>query len=219
MKSRSALFAVLLLVAGCTGTRYAPYQAQPEGQTLFERLVEYELAESALNDDPPQCATVLPVSEATMASPEAMIVEAAMARHLGQKLPRVIGPKERDDRADALAVDLSAADGRRVFAQQTRCPYMVSITPDGGESLYLVFWAQERLGLEAVLFAAAETDAPPVWRARHVARRSDGGLPLLPFGAAVSAFSAGHLAADEEVMDSLADDWARRTVASLPDLR
>ena len=62
-------------------------------------------------------------------------------------------------------------------------------------------------------------DDKVVWQARHVATRSDGGVPLSPASAIVNIFQAASFQGDGDVNFSLADDAVRRIVKTLPDVR
>ena len=79
-------------------------------------------------------------------------------------------------------------------------------------------WA---IGLGALLLSCGspERDGFVVWRARHAATRSEGGLPTSFLSAAVNMFAAGAQHADPDVRLSVADDAVRRIVVSLPDTR
>ena len=63
------------------------------------------------------------------------------------------------------------------------------------------------------------TDGHVLWRARHIANRSDGGIPLSPIGIAVDAFSSAQFSSDREIAESVVDDAVRRLVRSLPNAR
>jgi hypothetical protein len=54
-------------------------------------------------------------------------------------------------------------------------------------------------------------------RARHIARRSEGGFSISPAGLAVNGYQANRFSSDDDVIDSVSDDLVRRLMASLPD--
>jgi hypothetical protein len=62
-------------------------------------------------------------------------------------------------------------------------------------------------------------DGHVLWKARHIADRSDGGLSLSPIGIAVDTYSSTQFLSDREISDSVVDDAVRRIVRSLPDAR
>ena len=64
-----------------------------------------------------------------------------------------------------------------------------------------------------------DANGAELWRAAHQASRSEGTLPLSPMSVPIGAFSAGRFHGDADVFPSMADDVARRIVASLPDTR
>jgi hypothetical protein len=62
-------------------------------------------------------------------------------------------------------------------------------------------------------------DGHVLWKARHIADRSDGGLPLSPIGIAVDTFTSAQFSSDREISESVVDDAVRRLVRSLPNAR
>ena len=62
-------------------------------------------------------------------------------------------------------------------------------------------------------------DGHVLWKARHIADRSDGGLPLSPIGLVVDTYSSSQFSSDREIAESVVDDAVRRIVRSLPDAR
>lgn len=63
------------------------------------------------------------------------------------------------------------------------------------------------------------SDGHMLWRARHVASRSEGGLPLSPVSLVVETFASTQFSSDREVAASVVDDALRRVVATIPDAR
>jgi len=204
------------LVVGCVQTRYVGYDRTQQDEPLNDRQVEYDI-DSQFYRDPPDCAVVLPFHAADRSRPFGRVIERALARHLSDRLDRVIGPEERGRLVRRLAVDLSHPGDRRAFANSQGCRFLVEAAAWHDGDVYAVFWSQARIGLEVRMVRVRDDHV--VWQARHVATRSDGGLPTSPFSAAVSAFEAGMLRADPDVQLSVADDAARRIVLSLPDTR
>ena len=80
-----------------------------------------------------------------------------------------------------------------------------------------VVWARRGFGLQVTLTRAG--DETVLWKARHLAMRADGGVPLSPVSAALAGFNAARFHADTDMEESLADDVVRRIAASLPDVR
>lgn len=215
--------AVCLSIAGlaavlgaCSQTRYAGYGKVPEEANPFSRTVEYEVT-GAFYEDPPTCATVLPFAGDGPNDPRAPIVEESLARQLSARLTRVIGPRMRDRLVRDLAVDLGNPRDRKAFASGARCGAFVESKPWGGEGVFAVFWTQERIGIEVRMVRAS--DGEVLWRARHVATRSKGGLPLSPISAVYDLVTVGDFKTDRDLPYSLVDDATRRLVATIPDTR
>jgi hypothetical protein len=210
------VLALALLLSGCVGTSYKSFNAPKAENTNLSRQVRFEL-KSAFYDDPPQCVTVLPAKgEATQRTKNR--IEAAFARYLSGRVPKIIGPLERRRIEKADLFDLANTKDRRRFALAKRCPYFAQPTLGHSEDAYMVVWNEKKVALTYSLFRAS--DDAVLWRAAHTASRSDGGLPLSPFSLATSLAYAGRMEADkEEVWASLVDDATRRMVKTLPDVR
>ena len=210
-----ALFALVTLAA-CAETRYVTYDGGEKEANPFARTIEFDLT-GEFYKDPPECAVILPFTVDGKPHRHAAVIEESLARHLAAKMNRVIGPLERRRLTRSMAVDLSHPTDRAAFARTNRCRAFVEAKPWGGDDVYVLFWTQSRMGLDVTMTAAdGET---VLWRARHVATRSDGGLPLSPLSAAFGAFSAARHNSDDDVAFSLVDDAVRRMVKTLPDTR
>jgi len=215
MRTFSSLVFALLLT-GCVGTSYKSFDAAKAENTDLSRQVRYEL-KSAFYDDPPQCVTVL-ATKGKVAQGTKNGVEAALARYLTGKVPRVIGPLERRRSEKADLFDLANSTDRRRFALAKRCPYFAQPGLGNTEDTYMVVWNEKKVALSYALFRAS--DDAVVWRAAHTASRSDGGLPFSPMALASSAVRAGRMEADkDEVRASMIDDATRRMIKTLPDVR
>ncbi len=205
------------LTTACVATQQVSYDTPDEELSTFDRTVQYELNDRFFSVAP-ACVTVLTLTtENRSKDNSSLIVEEAIARHLNDHITRVIKPFERDALTRQMAVDLSHPTDRQAYSRNIHCNYFLELSPLHHEDAYLVFWSQSTLGVEARL-----TDVSgkiTLWKARHVAKRSDGGLPFSPLSAAYSAFNAGVLSGDQDVPYSLADDLARRLTATLPDIR
>ncbi len=221
MKERFASFtiaaAIVSLLAGCTETQYTAYgNAEEDSTGMLTRNVEFEVTGDYYREFP-DCAVVMPFLVGGERHERSLVIENAIARQLTGRLSRTIGPKEREKMARSWGIDTLNHDDMRVFSRQAQCRYLVEATPWGGDSIYVVFWTQSRIGLEMRMVRAFDDEL--LWRARHVATRSDGGLPLSPISAVVSLVTAAHLKTDGDVDDSLAHDAVRRMVLTLPDSR
>ncbi len=216
----SRLAATLLIGLGLAACSQVQYRAadtrKPEATLPFDRTVHFQVTR-AFYESPPRCAFILPSQgEAAKSRPGRMIEEAA-ARQLSFRIERVIGPDHRDRLTRELAIDPTTPKGRMRFAQATGCDTAVEIVTNGLETTFVVVWAQAKLHLAMRLVRAR--DGKELWRAAHVASRSEGTIPLSPVSFPIGAFSAGRFHGDDDVFPSMADDVARRIVASLPDTR
>lgn len=214
--------AAVLVLSACTETRYSAYREVPPKEEeaaeaeWVQRNVEFEVTGDFYRDVP-ECAVVMPFLVDGRPHARADVVEGAMAAHMAERLGRLVGPREREQEARARGLDLAAAGNAATFARVSRCGYLLTAEPWGGDSVYAVFWTQSRLGLELKLTRAG--DGALLWRARHVATRSEGGLPLSPLSALWNIAAAMHFKADADVDDSLAHDAVRRMARTLPDTR
>ncbi|RED53552.1 hypothetical protein [Aestuariispira insulae] len=207
----------LSLLSACVTTEHVPYGARDEKPLTLGRTVEYEINDR-FYQDAPECVTILPVDTGGDAQTTIhLAVEDAVSRYMRMKMTRVIDRTDRRLLERRLAVDLSHSSDRSAYARTSRCRHFVRIRPWGGGNQYLVFWSRESIGAEVSIVRA--DDNTPLWKARHVASRSDGGLPLNPFSAVFSAYEANALSSDSEIPLSLADDVARNIVATIPTMR
>lgn len=216
MKHPTIPLLLCLVISACSGNAYVPYD-QPTETAIFDqtRIVGFEIAD-AFWRDPPDCAVVLPVREGGHDPALTKAIEASVARHLTGRLDRVIGPAERARLARDLAVDLDHPKDREAFARQTRCGFVAEVQPWDNDSLYAVLWSRTRMGLD-VSVRRAKADSPLLWRARHAASRSDGGMALSPLSAVASVFQATSHYADDDIPYSLLDDVMRRIMVTFPD--
>lgn len=205
-----------LLTTACTQTSYGPYGKNSDPLNPMERSIEYEVT-GAFYEDPPRCAAVMAFDGKGVGDARPEVIERSLARQLSVRLDRVIGPRERERLARDLAVDLAVPQGRKQFARSTRCPFLVTAKPWGDGSVFAVVWTQERIGMEVAMTRAR--DEALVWKARHIATRSEGGLPLSPFSALFNVVTVGHFKSDTDVPSSLVEDATRRIVQTVPDTR
>ena len=181
-------------------------------QSLQGRAVETHV-ERTLYTEVVDCMLVLPTSGDLA---EAGFGE-TVARHLSGRVDRVIGPMERRQLERRHGFDLSDQLDEAAVARETACAHVVDARMLETDSVYAVVWTGAVVGVELVLRRAG-TDRI-LWQGRHMARRSDGGLPLSPLSALWNAAEAGLMANDSDLHPSLMDDALRRIVATLPDFR
>jgi hypothetical protein len=202
----------VLLVLSCTRTEYKPFDENDKSSVDLSRTVNFYL-NPAFKDNPPNCVVVFQPS--SIGNTEFVgRIEKVLIRHLSDKFPTVIGGKLRDVRAASYAFDFTVPNDRRDFAKSIKCGSFLEFHVFRPKHTYLVFWSELKLGLEARLFH--QRDGTELWKARHVASRSDGGLSFSPFGLAVNAYEANVFASDGDVIESVSEDLVRRVIASLP---
>ena len=203
----------LLWLAACGPTRYTDYQAGSQSMPLLERSVALHVGR-AFYRPTPGCAVVMPVAgQATPGLRHA--VEAALYRHLVTKLPNVVGPRVRRREVRKLAIDLRREPDRALLTRALRCPVLVEAKIWQSSEDFALVWSRKNLDLEIVMLRRDRL----LWKGRHNADRSDGGLLLSPLSAPFAVAKASRLHGDGDAMISLVDDTVRRIVASLPDVR
>ena len=205
---------MMSVLAGCVQTQHF---ANGEGTTQsmpLQRVVETRL-ERAFYREAPNCAIVMPFKKSEAKHYLAQWVENALARRLSGKFDRVIGPKERDRIARYTALDID--QDIQSLSQKVGCRYLLRARPWGGQGVHVMFWSQVRAGMEVELVTIDGSEV--LWRARHVAKRSDGGIPFSPFSAIANIYYANRLSSDQEEVRSLIEDAARRIIDTLPDMR
>jgi hypothetical protein len=203
-------------LAACSNTTYRSYDDPERNQNpLLGREVTYWL-HPRIHSARPECAVVQAPKD--NASTEVVrLVGPALARYLGERLPRVIAPLERTRLAKTHGIDLKDKGGRRRFAKATGCNAYLIWRVVNAEDSYFLVWSQRRVRVEAALFRAS--DDRLYWQAAHTGRRSDGSLPLSPLSLPFAVFEAADFKADNDVLPSMVDDVVRRLIITLPDLR
>ena len=111
--------------------------------------------------------------------------------------------------------DHYAEADRTHLTRHLRCPGLVEAKIWRSGEDFALIWSRKNLDLEIVMLREDRL----LWKGRHEAGRSDGGLPLSPLSAPIAVARASRLHGDSDAMVSLVDDTVRRIVASLPDGR
>jgi hypothetical protein len=194
-------------------TRQVDYGAS--GPALVSRDVEVE-TRAAYYDSAPACAFVRLPRGAFGSTAWQRQVAGALAAHFGPRLGRVVPAHQVRAAARSLALDPARPGHRARLARQLACPAVLQAKPFGGGDLHAGVWTQARVGLAVELRRAG--DDALLWRARHVATRSAGGLPLSPLAAAGEVLTTAAFHADPELPPSLLHDATRRLAAALPAL-
>jgi hypothetical protein len=206
---------LLLLVLSCTRTEYKPFDEGDKPSVDLSRTVNFYL-NPEFKDDPPECVVVY--QPYSIRNREFVgLIESALIRHLSDKFPRVIGGRARDVKAANFAIDLTVPIDRKEFANLLNCGAFFEFRIFQPKHINLFIWSEIKLGLEARLFR--QSDGEELWKAYHVAGRSDGGMSFSPFGLAVNAYDANAFSSDIDVVESVTEDLARRVITSLPDTK
>ena len=205
----------LALLSGCARTEYKPYEANSDSPINPSRTVYFHVDQS-LTESPPDCVLVLP-PQANGPPGLTSRLEKTLARHLSDRFPRVISGSARNAKAINLALDLDIPADRREFTRGLDCDAVFEFRILRPKHTYMLIWSEIRIGLEARL--ARGRDGRELWKARHVASRSDGGLSLTPLGLAFNAYNANSLSSDGDIVESVTEDLVRRLMKSMPVLR
>ena len=219
MGSNSTITAIVIcfgLMVGACSMQHTGYKNEKTPEDLFQRRIESEIKD-AFYRQPPNCVTVLPVEDSGGKKFGDPLIENAIARHARDRFDRVIGHAEREHLVRRLGFDLNNSIDRQRYADKSQCGNFLEFVPWGGRSAYLVVWSRRAFGIEARLIDPARKTI--LWRARHEAKRSAGGLAISPLGAVMQVVDTTAQQSDNDIMASLADDVARRLMTSLPDLR
>ena len=210
------VLAVIMWITACAETRYVKFEEEGEEISFPYRTVAVEMG-AGFHEEYPDCVVVMPPKAAPGLERFPDLVEASLALRLTRKVTRVVGALERDRAARRMAFDLVHPGDREALVEAMGCDAYVDTILVGPGRAYLVVWSQVRIGIEVKMVRAR--DGRLLWRARHVANRSEGGIPFTPIGVVVDGYSSTRFSADREIIDSVVDDAVRRLVASLPNAR
>jgi hypothetical protein len=208
--------AVVAWLTACAETRYVKFDKEGEKTVFPYRTVAVEM-DAGFHEEYPDCVVVMPPKATPGLERFPDLVETSLGLQLTRKISRVVGATERDRAARRMAFDLVHPGDREALVEAMGCDAYVDSTVAGPGRAYLVVWSQVRIGIEVKMVRAR--DGQLLWRARHVANRSEGGLPFTPIGVVVDGYSSARFSADREIVDSVVDDAVRRIVASLPNAR
>ena len=134
-----------------------------------------------------------------------------------EKLSRVVDRDERTLLARQNSLQMSLPEDGKALAKILNCDTVLASRVVGSGHTYLIVWSQVQIGIEIVMLRAS--DGKVLWQARHVAERSDGGVPLSPVGLVVESYSSAQFSSDGEVAEATVEDAVRRLVRSLPDAK
>jgi hypothetical protein len=213
----AAVLAIGFVVAGCARTNYVGYDKETASVPgIHLRTVAVEVDDAYFSDFP-DCTIIMPTRTAAGLEYFKPLVEEALGHHMTKKVSRVVGGTERDLRARRAALEVGRTEDRKGLAEATGCKTLLYSRVVGPGHTNLVVWSQVQIGLEVVMLRAA--DGRVLWKARHIADRSDGGLSLSPIGLAIDTYASTQFSSDRDVAASVVDDAVRRLVRSLPNAR
>jgi hypothetical protein len=217
LKKTVTVLAIGFVAAACARTSYVGYDKETASVPGIPLRTVAVKVDDAYFSDFPDCTIIMPTRTAAGLEFFKPLVEEALGHHMTKKVSRVIGGTERDIRARRAALEVGRTEDRKELAEATGCKTLLYSRVVGPGHTYLVVWSQVQIGLEVVMLRAA--DGHVLWKARHIADRSDGGLPLSPIGLAVDTYSSTQFSSDREIAVSVVDDAVRRLVRSLPNAR
>ncbi|MDV7338361.1 hypothetical protein RYZ26_02050 [Terasakiella sp. A23] len=204
-------FCLILLLSACVTAPQYREAGKGEGE-LKASDVNFKVS-GMLYRDPPDCVAVLP-AVATDQPEMAKMLSVALARHLGEKVDRVIFPRKRAAIEKRDGLDLSDKGDRRRFSYRTKCRfYARAELYDLGDEFVGVF-AEKHVGVRLDLMRFEDDE--PMWQAAHTVWRADGGVPSSPLGLLGGFASAARFKGDAEILPSLVDDAMRRMIRTLP---
>ena len=206
-----------LILSACTETRYVDYgEGIREDQTPF-KTVAYEI-DPSFYEEFPTCVFILKPGPRDQVTVDlSRIIETALSRHIAARFDRIIDGPERRNTIERDNLDIDDPSDFRSILKRLECDTYIRTEVLDPHIEYLLVWSQVGVGLELQL--RRSEDDHLLWRARHKARRSEGGLSLSPIGILVDTVFSSRFAADREVAESLADDAVRRMVFPLPNTR
>lgn len=206
--TRAALLGLALLSTACSQTSYIDKDVGRRDTGVlnpFDRLVEYHV-DLGLLANRPNCVLVAPVAVADgvpRGDQLVPVVHAAVIARTQAALPNAV-VEDLDGDLDAVALE----------ARVRSCPYALVADLIAQDNAYFLVWSRKRIGIRVRLIRA--DDKEELWSAQHIASRSEGDLPLDPFGAIVTVFRTKDFADDKDVVPSMVDDALRRIFASFP---
>ncbi len=231
LSGKLSAMAMAALISGCvTAGPVAPHRveltasgriaesgaasgAESTSDSTDEQRVIYAL-DPAYRMNPPNCAIVMAADERHAGSVLAAEVERAIAAYLSPKMDRLIAGTKRDRMFRRQAVDPNHPADRRFFARKADCRSFLTWRFTEASQTYLLAWSNRRIGLELELTRISGDDV--LWRARHAASRSGGGLPLSPVGLVIDSVNAGNFINNGDITPSMIHDVVRRLLSTLP---
>lgn len=219
----SLALGLLFSVAACSDIRYVDHansrvmDKETEETSAFSRKVDFHL-DRAFYETPPRCVMIMPVLAKKKIDPKtAELVEDTVSRYATNRFDKTVTARHVKFASRKRAYDPAHKGDRKRLGLALRCDTQLEIKTVGIENFYAVVWTDLSVAIQLTLVSSR--DGAVLWRGKHKARRTDGGLPIGILGLGAGTFSAGKLASDRDVLPSMIDDAVRRVMASLPDTR
>jgi hypothetical protein len=207
---------VFLISTGCMKTSYTNIENSNTSTTgLMDRQVSYWI-DPRFHETFPRCVLVLMHSRDHERDINNLIMQ-AFERYLGEIFETVIGFRKAKTLSRTLAIDFFNQKDRILLAKRAECKFYAEIDIENIEDQFALIWAKRSIKLSIKLTHA--TTGEIVFKAKHIAQRSNGGLPLSAIGVPISITQAAMVRGDPETFHSLADDAARRMLLPLPSFK
>ena len=215
---KNILFLIFLvsIVVGCARTDYTPLE---ESQTFMFNPVR----KVGIRADPsyigrfPDCTIIMKPEVDRGLERFRLVLEETLGRHLTRRFARVIDAEERNLLSRRHALDLIHESDQRALSEYSGCTTLAQTRLIGTGNRYLVVWAQLQIGLEIRITSIG--DRKVLWQGRHIADRSEGGVPTSVIGAIVDSYSSAKFSNDNDIAFSMIDDLVRRISQAIPSTR
>jgi hypothetical protein len=212
-----SMLVVGLILTGCTDTKYIDYNAEKPGAVSPFKTVAYEIDKS-FYENFPRCVLIIPPAAGGKITMElSSIIENTLSRHLLGRFDRVIDSIERKVAAERHELLISDPVDQQFLARKMKCDSILNVEVVEPRVDYVLIWSRIGIGLELQL--SRTEDRHVLWKAKHKAERSEGGLSLSPIGAVVDTVSSTRFASDRDVAEGVIDDAVRRMIVPLPNVR
>lgn len=205
-KAVVATVVIASAVAACSHTGYVDRAGSGlrTSTNLFERVVEYE-SDMALLLDYPRCIAVGKI----------MMPLVHNGRAVEELLREALVSRLRGRINDVTILDLgNRPDIDEIEVMLSGCIYLLAATVQAIDETYLLIWSRKRLAVDLRLLHL--TDGSTLWKAHHIASRSEGDIPFSAVGAAVAMFRTKDFSDDADVLPSIIDDAVRRLISVFP---
>ncbi|MFN3076250.1 MAG: hypothetical protein ABT940_05120 [Alphaproteobacteria bacterium] len=205
-KKVTAMAVIAAAVTSCSHTTYVDLgrSDSPIIPNPFERIIEYE-SDLALFLEYPQCIVVGRITVPPLHDGQA--IERMLRESLVSRLRGRLG--------DVSIVDMgNKSDTDEIEYAINGCMYFLSASIQAIDETYLLIWSQKQLALDVRLLHLV--DGSTLWKARHIASRSEGDIPFSALGTAVAVFRTKNFFDDADVLPSIIDDAVRRVISVFP---